>query len=177
MQQGQFKEMLLQNNLLDPNLGATRSDRRERLRHVAKQFKKAVKRNQSINEPPKEKAKLSRADKAWIKRQAAKTSKVDKKFEVSTEAEDLFMKQEIAKEQERREMEKAKGRYDGVCNMSNCTLKATWYNHGNDMCYCKNHAELLNDANKDWALDEFGHDLLTEGLYKEGDKSSLDLGL
>lgn len=175
-QQEQFKQMLLDNNLLDDMPGATRSAKREGLRNMAKQFKKAVKRNTDVNQP-KEKAKLTRADKAWIKRQAAKTGIADKKFKESTDAEDLFMKEEIAKEEARREVEKVKGRYKGICNMTGCTFEATWYNHGNDMYYCDHHAKLINDNNDSWAIGEFGHSLLTEGEYKEPSEPAMDLGL
>ena len=55
-----------------------------------------------------------------------------------------------------------KGELGGSCNRTACQQPgAAWYNHATRKYYCATCAELLNNANRDWALKNFGHDLCT----------------
>lgn len=63
---------------------------------------------------------------------------------------------------------KNKGEYNGSCNRSDCLKSgATWYNHSTRKYYCASCANWLNTDkfNKQDAMELYGHDLCTEGLY------------
>jgi len=56
-----------------------------------------------------------------------------------------------------------KGVFNGNCNRTDCQKPgATWYNHSTQRYYCPHCADMINDANRDWAIDQLGHDLCTE---------------
>lgn len=61
-----------------------------------------------------------------------------------------------------------KGLYGGSCNRSACQKPgATWYNHATHAYYCTQCASLLNRANADWAIDQYGHHLCTKERNNE----------
>jgi len=56
----------------------------------------------------------------------------------------------------------SKGELNGTCNREACHGPgAVYFNHSTRKYYCSKCADMINEMNGMWAIDEFGHDLCT----------------
>lgn len=63
-----------------------------------------------------------------------------------------------------------KGEYNGKCNRMACTtIGANWFNHYTEKYYCASCAHEINRVNHDYAMKEYGHELLTFSAQKQTD--------
>jgi hypothetical protein len=61
-----------------------------------------------------------------------------------------------------------KGEFGGSCNRSACLAPhAVWYNHSTRLYYCTGCAQVLNYENRIDALQLYGHELCTYGLFEQ----------